>query len=69
MNRTNIFALFAIASVMLVSAVHAADWPQWRGPNRDGISQEKGLLRSWSSAGPKLHDSSGAVPHDKPVQE
>lgn len=29
-------------------------WPQWRGPRRDGISQEKGLLSSWPEGGPKL---------------
>src|SRR5687768_17214632 len=30
------------------------DWPQWRGPNRDGISAEKGLLKSWPKDGPPL---------------
>ena len=34
--------------------IHALDWPQWRGPNRDGISQEKGLLKEWPKEGPKL---------------
>ena len=29
-------------------------WPQWRGPRRDGISDEKGLLSSWPQNGPKL---------------
>lgn len=28
------------------------DWPQWRGPRRDGISQETGLLSSWPEDGP-----------------
>ena len=32
----------------------AADWPQWRGPRRNGISQEKGLLKEWPKDGPKL---------------
>ena len=32
----------------------AADWPQWRGPRRDGISPETGLLRAWPAAGPRL---------------
>ena len=32
----------------------AADWPQWRGPNRDGHSQDKGLLKEWPTDGPKL---------------
>ena len=30
------------------------NWPQWRGPNRDGISKETGLLKQWPSAGPPL---------------
>jgi outer membrane protein assembly factor BamB len=28
------------------------DWPQWRGPDRTGISKETGLLQTWPSAGP-----------------
>jgi len=31
-----------------------AEWPQWRGPNRDGISKETGLLKSWPASGPKI---------------
>src|SRR5438046_10633328 len=38
----------------VATAIPAADWPQWRGPNRDGHSPEKGLLREWPPAGPKL---------------
>jgi outer membrane protein assembly factor BamB len=30
------------------------DWPQYRGPQRTGISQETGLLKKWPEAGPKL---------------
>jgi outer membrane protein assembly factor BamB len=29
-------------------------WPQWRGPNRDGISQETGLLDTWPESGPPI---------------
>jgi outer membrane protein assembly factor BamB len=32
----------------------AADWPQWRGLKRDGISVESGLLQAWPEGGPKL---------------
>lgn len=28
------------------------DWPQWRGPNRDGHSRESGLLTQWPASGP-----------------
>lgn len=29
------------------------DWPQWRGPLRDGVSQETGLLKAWPQGGPQ----------------
>jgi outer membrane protein assembly factor BamB len=32
----------------------AADWPQWRGPERNGISSETGLLKEWPAEGPTL---------------
>lgn len=32
----------------------ADDWPGWRGPSRDGISRETGLLGEWPAEGPKL---------------
>lgn len=32
----------------------ADDWPQWRGPKRDGVSMEQGLLQVWPAGGPKL---------------
>lgn len=32
----------------------AADWPQWRGPLRDGTSEETGLLSEWPPEGPPL---------------
>jgi len=32
----------------------ANDWPQWRGPQRNGISAETGLLKEWPKEGPKL---------------
>ncbi|MHC4619321.1 MAG: outer membrane protein assembly factor BamB family protein [Planctomycetota bacterium] len=31
-----------------------ADWPQFRGPNRDGKSTETGLLKKWPQTGPEL---------------
>ena len=32
---------------MSILTVSAREWPQWRGPNRDGISDEVGLLKEW----------------------
>lgn len=39
---------------ILPAAEIAADWPQWRGPQRDGISRETGLMESWPRGGPPL---------------
>jgi outer membrane protein assembly factor BamB len=43
-----------LSSVLLVGPLHAGDWPQWRGPGRDGVSSEKGLLDRWPKDGPPL---------------
>ena len=29
-----------------------ADWPQWQGPDRTGLSKETGLLQQWPPSGP-----------------
>jgi outer membrane protein assembly factor BamB len=42
------------AAVPADPEVTRSDWPQWRGPRRDGISPETGLLRQWPAEGPKL---------------
>jgi len=42
--------LFCVGALTLV----AADWQQWRGPDRDGISKETGLLQEWPEGGPSL---------------
>jgi outer membrane protein assembly factor BamB len=42
------------AIAILLPMLLAADWPQFRGPNRDGVSKEKGLLQSWPTDGPPL---------------
>jgi glucose dehydrogenase len=36
------------------AASSTSDWPQWLGPNRNGISIETGLLKSWPPTGPKI---------------
>ena len=30
-----------------------SEWHQWRGANRDGISLETGILKTWPETGPK----------------
>lgn len=46
--------LVALTTAIWCWSVDAADWPQWRGPQRSGISQETGLLHDWPKQGPKL---------------
>jgi outer membrane protein assembly factor BamB len=43
-----------LASCATLSALLAANWPQWRGPQRNGISEETGLLQEWPEEGPPL---------------
>ncbi|MFO0924929.1 MAG: PQQ-binding-like beta-propeller repeat protein [Pirellulales bacterium] len=40
--------------VLSASTAMADDWTQWRGPHRDGRSEEKGLLSKWPEGGPRL---------------
>ena len=51
-------ALFAALAALLAGAsvtIQALDdWPQWRGPRRDGVSAERGLLKTWPQSGPPL---------------
>lgn len=35
-------------------AKKSADWPQWRGPQRNGLSTETGLLKTWPEQGPPV---------------
>jgi outer membrane protein assembly factor BamB len=52
--ETRRWLLAALGLGFFSLAAVAADWPQWRGPQRNGISQETGLLKEWPKEGPKL---------------
>jgi hypothetical protein len=43
-----------IAWIVMAMPAAGADWPQFRGPDRNNISSETGLLRSWPAQGPKV---------------
>jgi hypothetical protein len=51
MRRALLLALTATLSTLTASA---DDWPQWRGPFRDGKSAEVGLMKRWPQGGPPL---------------
>lgn len=60
---TSIFAL-----VLSVTMAYSADWPQFFGPNRNGMSPETGLNKDWAGKPPKtlwkmdMHDDGFAGP-------
>lgn len=55
MKLSQLFTLsIALNFVPLGASAASGHWPQWRGPNRDDVSKETGLLKSWPAGGPKL---------------
>ena len=55
------FSLLLSAASLIPISLRAAetppqpgDWPQWRGPNRDGVSTETGWSTQWPAPGPKV---------------
>ncbi|MEX2317679.1 MAG: PQQ-binding-like beta-propeller repeat protein [Pirellulales bacterium] len=52
--RSRPLLLVMIAAALIVAPAFAVDWAQWRGPQRTGVSSEKGLADSWPAGGPKL---------------
>ncbi len=45
---------FALLTIPVGTTAPAADWPQWRGPLRNGLSSETGLLKAWPEKGPAV---------------
>lgn len=43
-----------VLSIAVSGHLYSGDWPQWRGPDRTGVSQETGLLKAWPKGGPRL---------------
>jgi outer membrane protein assembly factor BamB len=52
--RVLLLAVLLLCLAQQALAQTAALWPQWRGPNRDGVSKETGLLKQWPAEGPPL---------------
>jgi outer membrane protein assembly factor BamB len=48
------YVLPILVGLTLTHTSAAADWPQFRGPNRDDVSKEASLLRAWPENGPPL---------------
>ena len=52
MNR--LFILFLISLLLSYSCSKKSEYSDWRGPDRDGIYPETGLLKQWAEEGPAL---------------
>ncbi|MGC9320248.1 MAG: PQQ-binding-like beta-propeller repeat protein [Armatimonadota bacterium] len=57
-----------VVCAITVSSALAADWPYWRGPNRDGIAPDTGINKDWNQRPPEMlwqlpmHDGGFAGP-------
>ncbi len=49
--RRNILLLFCFVAI---NSAYAQDWPQFLGPNRNGVSAQKDILRTWPQQGPEI---------------
>ncbi|MBN2011492.1 PQQ-binding-like beta-propeller repeat protein [candidate division KSB1 bacterium] len=55
-NRLGVVITISVilSEIFFAANIYSADWPQFRGINRDGQSAEIGLLKQWPAEGPKL---------------
>ena len=53
MNKIKMF-ITAIVLFVCIANAYAQDWPQFLGPNRNSISDQKGILRTWHATGPEV---------------
>ena len=51
-KQTQLIAV--LISLLFVASTWAEDWPQWRGPTRDGVWTEQGVLKTFAPSGLKI---------------
>ncbi|MEE3221042.1 MAG: hypothetical protein VX257_12285, partial [Planctomycetota bacterium] len=54
MLRPTLLVSATVLICVSLQTIWADDWPQWRGPQREGISRETGLVKEWSKDGPPV---------------
>jgi len=47
---SRILVLITVVGLLLAVPTSGADWPQWRGPDRDGIWREKGIVEKFETS-------------------
>jgi outer membrane protein assembly factor BamB len=52
--KTSFTIVTGLLALSIEASLLGSDWPQWRGPQRNGTSEETGLLKEWPKEGPKL---------------
>lgn len=52
--KNRLLLILVVSVVTFISQVNAQDWPQFLGPERNSISPQKNLLRSWPASGPEV---------------
>ncbi len=52
--KTSLKFIPVVVLLVCIANVFAQDWPQFLGPNRNGISAQKGILRTWPQNGPEI---------------
>ena len=52
--RKFVMAMFVVPCLAFSANAQGFDWPQWRGPDRDGVCKETGLMKSWPKEGPPV---------------
>ena len=53
MKQSKMF-ISVLVLIALMSDIYAQDWPQYLGPGRNGVSTQKGILRTWPQQGPEV---------------
>lgn len=50
MNTTRTTSLIAVGLLLAAHSLSAANWPAWRGPTNDGVTEETDLPITWSAS-------------------
>src|SRR4051794_9405914 len=50
----SVYSVSLLTTLLLSTTARADDWPQWLGPQRDGVWRETGILEKFPKGGPKV---------------